>query len=318
MHPNLKLLSASSLNLAHTCPRKFQLYRMAKGVDAEQEGQRHLDFGHWVGYGIQQLLIHENVDRAMFETFLFNKGDIFDDNSGAEKDAKTFWHALIGVEKFNSLRIGELQHYDLVVLDTGPAVEVGFILDCIGGFTYRGFIDGLLINRLTNELVVLECKTSKYKQVHDAQYRNSGQGLGYSLVVDAIAAKLRAQGREVASSWKVMYPIYLAGAMEWDIKWFHKSNAQRARWLMNLIIDIQHLSEFVEADYFPMHGESCFSFFRPCEYFELCEMKDSSLIGPIDKVPPLVDDESRYSFRFSMEELIAAQQAKLDEVDVTG
>ena len=311
MHPNLKLLSNSSLVTVHKCPRKFQLYRMMKLIVDEDVTEIHLDFGHWVGEGIQQYLVTGSREKAMIAMLLFNKGDLFDDDEKLWKDKKTFWHALVALDKFIELRHSELQHYTLVDLHTGPAVEVGFILNCIGGFTYRGFLDAILLNKLTNELVVLECKTSKFKSVHDAQYKNSGQGLGYSLVVDAIVPILQASGVEVKSSWKVLYPIYLAGAFEWETKWFTKNNSQRARWLSNLIHDIQHISEYVENEHFPMHGESCYDYFRPCEYFGLCEMSDKSLIGPIDKVKVLVDDDSRYSFKFDMMDLVKAQQEKL-------
>lgn len=311
MHPNLKLLSASSNVLLHKCPRKFQLYRMMKLAKDPDAVEVHLDFGHWVGEGIQQYLVTGSREKAMMAMLRFNKGDLFSEDG--QRDKKTFWHALVALDKFIELRHSELQHHELVRLNSGPAVELGFILNCIGDFSYRGFIDALLRNTITNELVVLECKTSKFKQVHDAQYKNSGQGLGYSLVVDAISAQLTAAGTPVGSAWKVMYPIYLAGAFEWELKMFPKGNSQRARWLSNLINDIQRVAEYAENNHFPMHGENCYDYFRPCEYFEVCEMSDSVLIGDEEKVAKLVDDESRYSFRFDMMELVAAQQAKLAE-----
>jgi len=313
MHPNLKLLSASSNVLLHRCPRKFQLYRMMKSLKDPDAVEVHLDFGHWVGEGIQQYLVTGSREKAMMAMLMFNKGDLFSEEG--QRDKKTFWHALVALDKFMELRHSDLQHYELVHVADAPAVELGFILNCVGGFTYRGFLDALLRNKLTNELVVLECKTSKFKQVHDAQYKNSGQGLGYSLVVDAISSQLTAAGTEVGSAWKVMYPIYLAGSYEWDLKMFPKGSSQRARWLSNLINDIQRVAEYDENSHFPMHGESCYDYFRPCEYFEVCEMSDSLLIGPEEKVKLIVDDEKRYSFKFDMMELVAAQQAKITDTE---
>lgn len=312
IHPNLKLLSASSSTLLHKCPRKFQLYRLLKVEKDPDTVEPHLDFGHWVGEGIQTYFVTGDYNKALMAMFLYNAGDLF---SGDDKrDNKTFWHAIIALDRFVEFRHTELQHYDVVVLDGKPAAELGFNLTCLDGFSYRGFLDLLLINNLTNELTTLECKTTKFKNVHEAIYKNSAQGLGYSLVTDIVAQKLTAEGRPVGSSWKVIYPVYKAGAMEWEAFYFNKSHANRARWLQLLLRDIQHIAEYAEADAFPMHGESCFDFFRPCEYFDLCDMHDSSLWPKGQQhVKELKDDPARYTYNFDLLAVIEAQQNKLEQ-----
>lgn len=314
IHPNLKLLSHSSSVLLHKCPRKFQLYRLMKKVVDDTVVEPHLDFGHWVGRGIQHYLITGNYNAAVMEMFTYCRGDLFDDDG--KRDNKTFFHALVALDKFVEFRQTELQHYEVLQLTDGTyATELGFILECFDGFTYRGLLDALLINSLTNELVVLECKTSKYKNVHEAQYKNSGQGLGYSLITDIISQQLTAQGREVGSSWKVLYPIYKAGALEWEAFYFPKSNTERSRWLQTLIRDIQHIAEYAAEDYFPMHGENCYDFFRPCEYFGVCDMSDGALIGPLEAVKVVKDDEKKYAYRFKLEDVILSQQIKVTETE---
>lgn len=311
IHPNCCLLSNSSCILLHKCPRKFQLYKLLKRVDQDISNV-DLDFGSWVGIGIQEYLVTGDEDAAAFKMMLSCKGDINDE--AGERSKKTFGHALIALSKFVQLRNEELQDFDLVYLANGnPAIELGFILTCINGFTYRGFLDALLVNRITNELVVLECKTTKFKNIHEAVYKNSGQGLGYSLVTDAIASQLSTLARPIKSAWNVLYPIYKCGDASWEIFEFRKNNTQRAVWIQDLLIDIKQVQDYEEASHYPMRGESCYDFGRVCDYFDVCDMSDKVLIGPLEKVEVQKERADKYAFKFDLMELIAAQSAKMVE-----
>lgn len=310
IHPNLKLLSNSSNVLLHKCPRKFMLYKLLKlPVDESLESNIDFDFGHWVGIGIQELLSHGDMNKAMWKMFLSHKGD-FDDEERRERSKKTFGHALIALARFEEFRQTEIQDYDLIP----GAIELGFTLTCIDGFTYRGFFDALLIHRYTRELTVLECKTTKSNRVHEASYKNSGQGLGYSLVTDAIAQSMRDAGEEVSSSFHVIYPVYKAGDRSWEKFEFQKTNSQRAGWLRDLLVDIKQIVDYVEADHFPMRGESCFDFFRPCEYLDICDLNKKYLLGDIEKIDTYVEDEGKYKYKFDLLQLVQSQQEKLQEV----
>lgn len=302
IHPNFKLLSHSSAVLLHKCPKKYELYKLL-GKDGKQDDDEdgHLSFGDVVGYGVQDFLVHGDINHAHFSTFMRWKKGL--DNEDGVKSRKTFWHALYAVDKFVGLRQTALSNYSLVTVNGKPAVELGFSIDLGHGFFYRGLLDELLYNNLTRTLEVGENKTTKYQNVHEANFKNSGQGLGYSLVLDAIAKKL---GIEQGSSYFVKYLVYKTFGYEWEVFNFPKSHTERAMWIRNLLRDKQHIAEYANDEYFPMHGENCYDFFRPCPYFGTCTISRNYLV-PNPKVQ--VEAEDKYPFKFSLEELIAAQLA---------
>lgn len=304
MHPNLAQLSHSSSVLLHGCPRRYELSKLTpRKEDHGNSGDTHLDFGSAVGNGAQELLVSNNINRAVLKVFT-TWGKAIDDDEGA-RDKKTFWFALHALDKFQGLQRTELSRYQLLYINGVPAVELGFSIDCGNGFAYRGFLDALLVDKVRNELVVYEGKTTKFKNVHEAVFKHSGQSLGYSLIVDRIAALLE---REVTSSYKVIYSVYKSTAMEWELFHFLKNHTERALWIKNILIDKAHIQEYAADDYFPMHGENCYNFFRPCEFFGTCTLSNKYLVG--SDVAVRVDDPKRYTYNFNLAELIETQLAR--------
>lgn len=305
VHPNLKLLSHSSKETKRACPRKFQLYRMMQQSDMRRgDGDYHTDFGKFVGYGCQLIFAGYSIEQTMFSMFLEWQVDI--DDSDGEAQKKTFWHALHAVAKFEAFRVLELRDYELVFYDEKPAVELSYRIDCGDGFYDRGKLDALLKNRNGN-YAVFEAKTTGARKVHEAMYKNSDQGVGYSVVVDAIA---NAAGELNERPYEVLYCVYQSFNMEWQLFSFLKSFTERALWIKDLLLDIKQISDYAEADYFPRYGGSCYDYFRPCEYFEICNMSDRVLIGDESKIEVIEDRSGPYQFEFTLDELIEAQLKK--------
>jgi hypothetical protein len=302
IHSSLKLLSNSSSVTLHKCPRKFEIYRML-GKQVDEQGDEHLDFGSAVGEGMQEYLVSGSYEKAVMKVFRSWKKDL-DDDQGA-KSKKLFWHAVFAMQKFVEFRQTVLAQYEVAYFDGKPAIELGFSIDIGDGFFYRGFLDALLIHKITRQLKVLECKTTKFRNVHEASYANSGQGLGYSLVVDAIANILQL---DAGASYEVIYPVYKTLAYEWEPFFFTKSHTQRALWIKNIIRDIQHIAEYAADNHFPMHGESCFDFFRPCEYFGVCEISSKVLFAGVKELEVKAVDP-KYQFNFTLDQIIEAQLA---------
>lgn len=305
IHPNLKLLSNNSSVLSHKCPRKYELYKLwPPEQSTEDEDDEHLNFGTVVGLGVQEYL--RSSDERASKFYLFMAWNKFLDDAGGERSKKTFWHALHALERFIGFRKTALSKFKLAYFNGQPATELGFSIDCGDGWFYRGFLDALLIDETNNELCVYEGKTTKNKDIHEAVYKHSGQGLGYSLLIDALA-KLLGFGSS-GSSFKVRYAIYKSFAYDWELLVFNKTFTQRALWIKNIMLDKERITKYAEDGYFPMYGENCYDFFRPCKYFGICEMSNKYLVGenPVVKV----DDESKYPFKFNLMELIEAQLEK--------
>lgn len=306
VHPNLKLLSHSSKETKRACPRKFQLYRMMPQSDMRRgEGDYHTDFGKLVGYGCQCILQGMSIEQTYFQMFIEWQIDI--DDSDGETQKKTFWHALHAVHKFVEFKQMELYDYELAYYHQKPAVELSYRIDCGDGFYDRGKLDALLKKKSNGNYAVFEAKTTGARRVHEAMYKNSDQGVGYSVVVDAIA---HAEGKLEERPYEVLYCVYQSFQMEWQLFQFMKTFTERALWIKDLLLDIKQISDYADADYFPRYGGSCYDYFRPCEYFEICNMSDRVLIGDQSKIEVIEDRNGPYQFEFTLDELIDAQLKK--------
>ena len=302
IHYNLRTLSYSSLLSLHGCPRRFELTRlMPRDKIRDDDEHGHLSFGDVVGRGIQEYFISSNRNKAIFTMFI-NWRDAIDETK-AEKSAKTFWHAIHALDKFISFKEMYLSNYEVAYFQGTPAAELGFKIDFGNGFTYRGFIDLLLIHKTKRTFRVLECKTTGSYNVDEAMYKNSGQALGYGLVVDRIAYDLN-----LSNEYTVLYPVYLTRSLEWKEFLFPKSDVSRANWLQSILISVGHIQQYSELQFFPMHGQSCFAYNKQCKFFGMCTMSNTTLGLENAKVEK--DDDSKYQFLFTIQELIEAQYKK--------
>lgn len=304
--PRLKLLSHSSRTNLHKCPRKFQLYRQSSKqvlmVD-EKEMQQGVTFayGSAVGVGVQSVLEDKSENQIYLDTFLEWDVDLLDNNM---RQKKSFWLAMFAVKKFMTLRAaGFLDEYELVYYKGKPAVELSFQINLPNGFKYRGFLDAALQHKETKEVLVLENKTSS-GTANSAYFKNSGQALGYSVVLDILFPNL--------SSYNVLYLVYETKSMEYVELPFKKSLLQRALWLQELLIDTQMIELYHSYETYPMHGENCFDFFRECEYLSLCTMSTDRLTKPLtqDMVDKIEAEDDNWDFNVDFYDLVASQVAK--------
>lgn len=307
--PRLKLLSHSSRTTLHKCPRKYQLYRLAsQEVSLQEEKGREqgvtFAYGTAVGIGVQSVLESKTEDQVYLDTFLSWDVDLLDETP---RQKKSFWSAMFAVQKFLALRAnGFLDAYELVYYKGKPAVELAFQIVLPNGFRYRGFLDAALRHKETGEAMVLECKTSS-GTANSAMYKNSGQALGYSVVLDVLFPRL--------SSYSVLYLVYETKSMEYKELPFEKSLLQRALWLQELLIDTQQIELYESYKTYPMHGEACFDFFRECEYLSLCTLTTANLTKPLTQkvLDKIAKEEEKYEFTVDFYELVEAQVAKGEE-----
>lgn len=301
----IRNLSYSSMLTLHSCPRKFQLYKLGSSVGEQQEdkpGSITFAYGHLVGTGIQNLFENKSIEQTIFAAFLEWDVDIFDENP---KQNKSFWSGIHALRQFAHMRAnGYLDGYELVSYNDKPACELSFCIELPDGFLYRGFVDAVLQHRLTGEVIVLECKTTGLSNVNPATYKNSAQAIGYSIVLDAIFPSL--------SSYKVLYLIYLSKQEEFIQLPFDKSYYQRALWIQELLLDIEMIKLYEAQSIYPMHGESCYSFFRECEYYQVCTLSTKHLTAPLTlEAEEKMDAEiSKFQIRITLSDLINAQIAK--------
>lgn len=302
--PRILNLSYSSLLTLHSCPRKLQLERLGSISESTESLSETITFsyGQIVGLGIQMCLENKHEEEWMWEMFLGWKAELFADNP---KQNKSFASAIFAVQKFQAMRDqGYLEGYSLVHYNGKPACELSFLISLPNGFKYRGFVDAVLRHDETGKVIVLECKTSSAVTINPATYKNSAQAIGYSIVLDAIFPEL--------SAYDVLYLIYSCKSYQYEQLEFTKSYVQRARWIQELLLDTQTIQMYHDNDCYPMRGESCFTYFRECQYMNLCQMQTDRLVSPITLTQhqDIEAKNATYQIQISLEELIESQLTK--------
>lgn len=297
----VRQLSYSSLLTLHSCPREFQLYKL-RSTHREEESLKStitFNFGHVVGEGIQ--LIFQDLDWNDILWKLFNTWDV-DLLAEDEKANKSFFSALVALKKFKFIKDeGYLNDYELVYFDGKPACELSFAVNLLDGFRLRGHVDLVLRHKITGEVVVIECKTTGAKALDPAIYKNSAQGIGYSVVLDHIVPDV--------SSYKVIYLVYKSSAGEWVKFDFVKTYLMRAQWIRELLLDVECIKMYEEAQIYPMRGESCFKFFRPCQYINSCTLSTQYLTKPCTEAE---EDKVQYQFNINLVDLLNTQMQKVE------
>jgi len=305
--PRLKRLSHSSRTTLHTCPRKYQLNKLASQViklPDREEAEQGVTFayGHAVGAGVASTLQNKTPQQVLLDTFLSWRADLLDEH---KRQNKGFFKAFFAVQKFLKMREdGFLDDYKIVIYNGKPAAELSFQILLPNGYTYRGFVDAVLQNVHTGDILVLECKTTSGQAV-SANFINSGQAIGYSIVLDQLFPKL--------SSYTVLYLVYESKSYEYKQLPFEKSLLQRALWLQELLIDIDIIDLYETYDTYPMHGESCYDFFHDCEYLSLCTLETKNIVKPLTKkvLKDIEKEQQSYDFTVKFEDLIQTQIDKI-------
>jgi hypothetical protein len=309
----------------HACPRKFELD--AKYAIKKRRNSVTFAYGHAVGEGIQAVLSGESLTNSIVRTVLAYDHDEEDEgtiNESAKK--KSIWWSVLNVELFYKqynaglytfLDGWEIARFDVVDEVTGettsrPANELSFVVDCTDGFTYEGHIDLVMFHPVKKKFLVVELKTTGLYVVEEASYKNSAQALGYGIVVDVIARNIK-----MAASFDVLYLVFKSATQEIVPMLFHKTPAMRAQWLNGIVSDIQFIEQCEDSGYYPHRGESCFNYFRECEYLQTeCHMPNSMIERSYGSNPVLKLDDTgaaqftkmeKPDFFFTIEQLAERQ-----------
>lgn len=307
--------SYSLLSLLHSCPRKYELEKLKANSDSaailDNTVNLHFAFGHAVGAGIQTFAATRNLTAGMLAAWLSWKAPWEAETADKKGNptGKSLTWACYAVEKFTYFWEEHLSDWEVVVLPSGKkAVELAFAVDFGNGFYHFGHIDVLLRNKTTGQLAVWEGKTTGFENVDEALYANSSQALGYSVVVDAIAKEIGANGTD----YEVLYIVYSSKSREFQLLPFGKSRTQRADWLQDTLLDHANINTYSTIGMYPKRGENCYDgrFNSRCPWFGTCNLKNSSIFPGLE-VRKLedIDGIEALDFSFTLAELVAAQQS---------
>lgn len=269
-----------------------------------------LAFGKAIGNGIQCMLTGGSLEDAWMEAFKAWDCYLLEAYERSKKSFANALHALKVFSTYADILREDWEVFEFNRADGTPrkAIELSAVIHCPNGFRYRLFIDVVLRNKKDGRLVVLELKTTKFKKIDEAMYKNSNQALGYGVVLDTIAP-----GNAEYSVW---YYVYSSENEDWEPFDFIKTPKDKAEWIKTVLHDIRGIHACLEDDFFPKHGENCFDFFRQCEYYGTCDMSKRSLYAGPNVIAARIEKEMQavYDFEFTLEQLIDQQLKDLEEV----
>jgi len=293
----IRQLSYSNLLTLHSCPRKFQLHRLrAQRTEESLKSKITFAYGHIVGEAIQLAFEAKSESEIIWRMFLRWDVDLFAED---DKLNKSFFGGVIAIKRFLAMRdAGFLSDYEIVYYNGKPASELSFAINFPDNFRLRGFVDAVLQHKETGKVIVLECKTTG-GVVNPTKYQNSAQAIGYSIVLDALFPTL--------SSYDVLYLVYNSKSGEYTALPFTKTYLQRALWIRELLLDIETIKMYEDAEVYPMRGESCSAFMRDCEYLNVCQLSTENLTKPLTQDQ---EDTTDYQVTLSLSQLLDTQLEK--------
>lgn len=261
--------SNSLLADAQSCPRKFELKHIIKtSVDDYQAPTVEFAFGHAVASGIQLGLAGATIDTAIYEAFIQYDVEL---DSEVQKKKIGFHNVVEAIRKFYKLYREDIcADYEVLdVVVNGQelfGIETEFVIKH-PEWWYQGHIDLVMRNKNTGKIEVWEIKTTNFNNIDPAIYGNSDQTLGYSLIASVLSNQLGIKGDDRIT---VRYVVYKNSPQEFEFLPYTKTLAHQKRFYKDLVTKISIIKSMRDNNHFPCNGNSCFNYFRPCEYFERC------------------------------------------------
>jgi hypothetical protein len=274
----------------------FQLDRLLEGGDKREDYPATV-LGHSFGAGIATYLLTKNKELALYKAWLAYHPVVED-----KKRTETIALNLV-TASFTALD-NILQDWEVAYFNGKPAVELSFRLNIDENNYYVGYIDIVLRNKFTGIYAILENKTTALNLFDlSCMYANSGQALGYSIVLDRIA------GQEL-SDYEVQYFVGQLGSgngYQPTIYNFHfpKTLSDRLNWFISLQMDMDHLKQMLELNIFPMRGHNCLQYMRPCKHFSTCQLHG------LDTYKEIPVDEIVYDFVYELDDVVASHLERI-------
>ena len=283
-------LSHSALDVLHVCERKFQLDRLLVSELSEREEWPSTVFGRAYGEGIASYMTHQDADLALYKTFM------------------AYWPVLEEERKTQeicmSLVLSSIPHLDNLLMDWEvatfngkPAIELSFRLNIDERFYFVGYIDLVLRNKWTGVHGIMEVKHTGLN-IFDLSplYQNSGQALGYSIVLDKIVG-------EAQSNYEVLYFAGQLGSGNGFSPKIHtmiypKNLQDRLNWFITLGMDVERLHLMLDNNVFPLRGASCLQYMKPCKHLGTCNLHG------LDTYKEEIEDTIVYDFNYQLDEVI--------------
>lgn len=291
-----------------SCERKYSRKKLELNNDFQSgietvRSNIHFAFGRAIETGIQSTFLGKSKARIFWD--MFNAWDLIPLTIEDVKANKSFALACIAIDQFQYIKNNIFAGWEIAMFNGKPAVELAMCIDLENGYYYVGHADIILWHPVLRRYKVLEIKTTGNKTLHEAMYKNSSQATGYSIFVDSIA-----KDAEASATFEVYYLVFPTAIGHWNLYEFTKSRSARAEWINTLLFDIQRINLSRQTGIWPKRGSACFDWYRPCEYFDRCDL-DASSFNPTGEFAVIGEEEINqhdFDFKFKLSEVLELQK----------
>lgn len=311
MYPSRIRLSTSSRDLLLQCEREYQLIELLQGNDGEKNNAI-FSFGHGWGEGVVEYLLTGSLDAAIYRAWLYYWPHLEDITSTRLEE----W-CFQGLRQAQSTLDSIREDWEVAEFNGKPARELGFHIDINEKFYWESAMDAVLREKRSGFLGVFECKhTMSYLADITPMYKNSGQALGYSIVLDQIA-------QQPLATFPLHYFVgqWIRGELpKVTVHWYkwRKTLLDRLNWFLTLGVDVQRLQNLLDMNLFPMRGHSCLRYNRPCQFFGTCNLRSGDI--PKDdayvqthKSNHVKEVEASIMFRFNLDDIVQNHIRRIEE-----
>ena len=286
--------SESTRGVFRICERLYELERLIPGSDKEESW--FFSRGHSFGKGVQTYLLTQDMDKALYQAWLSYWPQLEDHKTGKVTQARTLHALQCAKPAMDKL----LEDYEVVSFKGMPAVELGFKLNMADDFTYVGFIDLVIRNKQSGLYCVLEIKYTGSWLDPRAMFENTGQGTGYSIVLDRIAG-------QHTTEYGVLYFVCQDKEKEPKEMQFHtyefkKTLKDRLDWFIGLGLDYEMHEKMRAINSFPKRGNACIRFNKTCKHFGTCGITAGERHKPWIQDPH--EAAGRYQFVYDIQEIV--------------
>jgi len=276
--PGIINLSYSKSKVLHECPRKFQLRENFR--TGEHFVNIHTAFGHAYAAAIQCWFTTKDYELCLLSAMAHWDLPQLMGCEPPRNSRKCFEEVLIAFDIFieSIYPLYFEGKWEIAQLDSHPAVELLYYLAIGDKFAHQGHIDLILQSVETGALCVAEIKTSE-RAVHPSQWSNSAQTLTYTVLCDELAKQYG-----LHNEYQVIYIIYNPKQEEGlghTVYHFQKPASLKVEAINTILMECNQIATYEDAGFYPKNGDSCYSFFRACELYGLCDMAgDGKLVQP--------------------------------------
>lgn len=289
----IRLSHSTRESLLQRCTRLFGIEKIYKGERTREDNQ-WFSRGHGFGKGVQIYLLTGDMDLAVYHCWL-DYWPIIED------DIKVNQHRTIHALMCAQPHLDKMRaEWEIMTYNGRPAIELGVKVIIDETYYYVGFLDAALRNKTTGKYATFEVKYTGSKMPDvSPMYKYSGQGIGYSIVLEEIS---KGQNDEYDTIYFVCQDY---NEKPKEIKFyvipFEKNAEDRLKWFISLGLDVEQIKRMREIGVFPQIGSGCVHFGRVCKHFGTCNMHGFDEERDDEPDP----HEGEYQFIVNLNDLIA-------------